>query len=349
MPSVHSLRQIPPQARKKEVSAMKNDNSTRRIRWGVLGTANIARGCTIPGMQLAENCALHAIAGRSREKAEQFRAEFGFEKAYDSYEALLADPAVEAVYIPLPNTLHREWVIKAARAGKHILCEKPMAPDAAQAAEMQAAAKENGVLLMEAFAYLHNPFVKAVKAELDAGTIGEILYFESEFIAGRRPDTDIRLKKETGGGAFYDLGCYPLSMALWMIGKEPDEVKATAQFSEKEIDLFTSAVLLYGNGPVAKIDCGMLPIPGRQDRFCVFGTKGKIISPVEFNQCGEIPYTIERDGVQETKTVTAPNNYALETEQLSRCILYGEKPHVSKAFSLMAARTTDRILNAIGY
>ena len=215
--------------------------------------------------------------------------------------------------------------------------------------EMFAAAEENGVLLMEAFAYLHNPFVKAVKAELDAGTIGDILYFESEFIAGRRPDTDIRLKKETGGGAFYDLGCYPLSMALWMIGKEPDEVKAAAQFSEKEIDLFTSAVLLYGNGPVAKIDCGMLPIPGRQDRFCVFGTKGKIISPVEFNQCGEIPYTIERDGVQETKTVTAPNNYALETEQLSRCILYGEKPHVSKAFSLMAARTTDRILNAIGY
>ncbi len=320
-----------------------------KVKWGVLGTADIARGQTIPGMMLAEHCERYAIAGRRIEKAKSYQEEFGFQKAYGSYDELLADPEVQAVYIPLPNDIHCEWTVKALKAKKHVLCEKPLALCEAQVKEMFAAAEENGVLLMEAFAYLHSPFVKAVKAELDAGTIGDILYFESEFIAGRRPDTDIRLKKETGGGAFYDLGCYPLSMALWMIGKEPDEVKAAAQFSEKEIDLFTSAVLLYGNGPVAKIDCGMLPIPGRQDRFCVFGTKGKIISPVEFNQCGEIPYTIERDGVQETKTVTAPNNYALETEQLSRCILYGEKPHVSKAFSLMAARTTDRILNAIGY
>lgn len=115
----------------------------RKIKWGVLGTANIARGCTILGMQLAENCELYAIAGRSLDKAEQFRKEFGFERAYDSYEALLADPEVEAVYIPLPNTLHYEWVIKAAKAGKHILCEKPLAPSAAQAAEMQAVAREN--------------------------------------------------------------------------------------------------------------------------------------------------------------------------------------------------------------
>ncbi len=100
----------------------------RKIKWGVLGTANIARGCTIPGMQLTENCELYAIAGRSLEKAKQFRREFGFEKAYGSYEALLADPVVEAVYIPLPNTLHCEWVIKAANAGKHILCENPSLP-----------------------------------------------------------------------------------------------------------------------------------------------------------------------------------------------------------------------------
>ena len=320
-----------------------------KVKWGVLGTADIARGQTIPGMMLAEHCERYAVAGRRLEKAESYRDEFGFQKAYGSYDELLADPEVQAVYIPLPNDIHCEWTVKALKAKKHVLCEKPLALCEAQVKEMYRTAEENGVLLMEAFAYLHSPFVKAVKAELDAGTIGDILYFESEFIAGRRPDTDIRLKKETGGGAFYDLGCYPLSMALWMIGKEPDEVKAAAQFSEKEIDLFTSAVLLYGNGLVAKIDCGMLPIPGRQDGLCVFGTKGKIVSPVEFNQCGEIPYTVERNGVKETKTVTAPNNYALETEQLSRCILYGEKPHVSKAFSLMAARTTDRILNAIGY
>ena len=320
-----------------------------KVKWGVLGTADIARGQTIPGMMLAEHCERYAIAGRRIEKAKSYQEEFGFQKAYGSYDELLADPEVQAVYIPLPNDIHCEWTVKALKAKKHVLCEKPLALCEAQVKEMFAAAEENGVLLMEAFAYLHSPFVKAVKAELDAGVIGEIRYFESEFVAGRRPDTDIRLKKETGGGAFYDLGCYPLSMALWMLGKEPDDVKAAAQFSEKQIDLFTSALLLYNDGPVAKIDCGMLPIPGRQDRFCAFGSEGKIISPVEFNECGEIPYTVIRNGVAETKTVSAPNNYCLETEQLSRCILYGEKPHVSKEFSLLTARVTDRILNAIGY
>ena len=320
-----------------------------KVRWGVLGTADIARGQTIPGMQMAEHCELYAIAGRRIEKAKQYQEEFGFQKAYGSYDELLADPEVQAVYIPLPNDLHCEWTVKALKAKKHVLCEKPLAVSEAQVKEMFRAAEENSVLLMEAFAYLHSPFVQAVKAELDAGTIGEIRYFESAFITGRRPDTDIRLRRETYGGAFYDLGCYPLSMAMWMLGKEPDEVRAAAQFSEKKIDLFTSALLLYGNGMVANLDCGMLLPTNRLDRFHIHGTLGEIVSPVEFNQCGEIPYTVIRGSVKETKTVTAPNNYALESEQLSRCILFGEKPHVTKEFSLLTARVTDRILEAIGY
>ena len=321
----------------------------RKVSWGVLGTADIARGQTIPGMRLAEHCELYAVAGRKAEKAEDFRRTFGFQKAYGSYDEMLADPDVEAVYIPLPNDIHCEWTVKALKAGKHVLCEKPLAVSEAQAAEMFRAAEENGVLLMEAFAYLHSPIVKALKAELDAGTIGKISYMESAFITGRRPDTDIRLRRETYGGALFDLGCYSVSMAMWMLGKEPDTVRAVTQFSDQKIDLFTSALLLYDNGAVVNIDCGMLPGVGRLDRFRICGTRGGIVSPVEFNQSGEIPYTIIRDGVMETRTVTAPNNYALETEQLSRCILTGEKPHVSEAFSLLVARVTDRILKAIGY
>ena len=321
----------------------------RKVRWGVLGTADIARGQTIPGMQLAEHCELYAIAGRKIEKAKSYQEQFGFRKAYGSYDELLADPEVEAVYVPLPNDIHCEWSIKALKAKKHVLVEKPMAVSEAQAKEMFRAAEENGVLLMEAFAYLHSPFVKAVKAELDAGVIGDIRYFESAFITGRRPDTDIRLRRETYGGALYDLGCYPVSMAMWMLGKEPDEVRASAQFSEQKSDLFTSALLLYDNGAVANLDCGMLLPEGRLDRFRIHGTLGTIVSPVEFNQCGEIPYTVIRNGVEETKTVTAPNNYALESEQLSLCVLGEAKPHVSKEFSLLTARVTDRILQAIGY
>lgn len=320
-----------------------------KVRWGVMGTADIARGATIPGMQGAEHCELYAIAGRSLEKAESFRDSFGFRKAYGSYEELLSDPEVQAVYIPLPNDIHCEWTVKALKAGKHVLCEKPLAVSEAQVKEMFRAAEENGVFLMEAFAYLHSPFVRAVKAELDAGAIGEVRYMESAFITGRRPDTDIRLRRETCGGAMYDLGCYPVSMAMWMLGKEPDTVLARAQFSEKKIDLFTSALLLYENGTVVNVDCGMLLPTGRLDRFRIHGTLGEISSPVEFNQQGEIPYTLIRNGVKETKTVSVPNNYTLESEQLSRCVLGMEKPHVTKEFSLLVARVTDRILEQIGY
>ena len=321
----------------------------RKIRWGVLGTADIARGATIPGMMLAEHCERYAVAGRKAEKAKQYQETFGFRKSYGSYDELLADPDVEAVYIPLPNDLHCEWTVKALQAKKHVLCEKPLAVSEAQAQEMFRAAEENGVYLMEAFAYLHSPFVQAVKAEIDAGAIGEIRYFESAFITGRRADTDIRLRRETFGGALYDLGCYCVSMALWMLGKEPDRVLASAQMADNGIDLFTSALLLYDRGPVANLDCGMLPSIGRLDRFRILGTRGEISSPVQFNQSGEIPYTVVREGRQETRTVTVPNNYMLEVEQLSRCILTKEKPHVSRDFSLRVSRVSDRILKAVGY
>ena len=320
-----------------------------KVRWGILGTADIARGATIPGMQQANNCELCAVAGRRLEKAQAFRDEFGFRKAYGSYEELLADPEVEAVYIPLPNDLHCEWSVRALQAGKHVLCEKPLAVSEEQVKWMFDAAEKSGVYLMEAFAYLHSPFVQAVKAELDAGVIGDIRYMESAFITGRRPDTDIRLRKETCGGAMYDLGCYAVSMAMWMIGKEPDTIRASAQFSPKGIDLFTSALLLYDDESVAALDCGMLLPHGRLDRFRIYGTKGTILSPVEFNQSGEIPYTIIRDGISETKTVSVRDNYALEVEQLGRCVRGLETPHVSREFSLLVARVTDRILAEIGY
>ena len=321
----------------------------KQVKWGVLGTAGIARGATIPGMLQAEHCELCAIAGRKAEKAADYQKTFGFRKAYGSYDELLADPEVEAVYIPLPNDLHCEWTLKALKARKHVLCEKPMAVSEAQAAEMFRTAEENGVYLMEAFAYLHSPIAEAIKAELDAGTVGDVRYLESAFITGRRPDTDIRLRRETCGGALYDLGCYTVSMALYLLGKEPDTVLASAQFSEKRIDLFTSALLIYDGGAVAHLDCGMVLPQGRLDRFHLYGTKGEIISPVEFNQSGEIPYTVIRNGRTETKTVTVPDNYMLEVEQLSRCVLGEASPRVTKEFSLKVARVMDRILEAIGY
>ena len=321
----------------------------RKIRWGVMSTADIARGQTIRGMQLAENCELTAIAGRKLEKAQAFQKEFGFRKAYEGYEALLADPEVEAVYVPLPNHLHAEWSIRALKAGKHVLCEKPLAPTEAEAERMFRAAEENGVFLMEAFAYLHSPAVAALKAELDAGEVGEIRYIDSAFIAGKRPDTDIRMFKEYYGGAMYDLGCYPVSMILWLTGKEPEIVRGAANFSERGIDLEATALLKFDGGITAEAACAMVPGISRLDRFHVMGTEGEIHSPIQFNQPGEIAYTVIRDGKAETKTVAAKNNYQLEVEQLGRCIAGGETPHVSREFSMLEARTMDRILAEIGY
>lgn len=324
----------------------------KKINWGVLGTAGIAKGCTIPGMQQAENCNLYAIAGRSLEKAQAYQKEFGFEKAYDSYDALLADPQVEAVYIPLPNELHYEWTIKALNAKKHVLCEKPLAPTPEQVEQMHAAAQENGVLLMEAYAYLHSPFIKAVKEELKAGVIGDVLYMESEFITSDYDISNIRMRKETFGGSTYDLGCYCTTMALWMMGEVPEKVQAVAEFSDRGIDTLTTAILTFPGGKKATLTSGMVLATEKDyriDRLQIHGTKGSIKSDVQFNQNGELRYTVWVEGNETVKTVTAPHNYRLEVEQLGRCILNGETPHITREFSLANSRVLQQILEKIGY
>lgn len=324
----------------------------RKITWGVLGTAGIARGCTIPGMQLSENCRMYAIAGRSLEKAEEFKQEFGFEKAYGSYEALLNDPEIEAVYIPLPNELHYEWTLKALKAGKHVLCEKPLAPTVAQIEEMIAVAQENGVFLMEAFAYLHSPIIRAIKEELDAGVIGDVLYMDSCFITSDYDLRNIRMRRETFGGCTYDLGCYNTSQILWLLGEEPEDVQAVAQFSDQNIDIFTTGILTFGKGKRAAFQCGMVLATDedkRIDRLQIHGTRGYIRSDIQFNQCGELTYILCAEGKEEVKTVSARHNYALEVEQLGRCIAEGEKPHVSNAFTVKNAKVLEKILRKIGY
>lgn len=324
----------------------------KKVNWGVLGTANIAKGQTIPGMQQAGNCTLYAIAGRDPVKAEAFREEFGFDKAYGSYEDLLADPEVEAVYIPLPNTLHYEWTKKALEHGKHVLCEKPITPTAGEAEELFRIARENHVFLMEAFAFLHSPFIAAVKHEIESGNIGDILFIESQFIISGFVLSNIRMRKETNGGSMYDLGCYTTAMVEWMTGKEPDDVKASGIFSAEKVDLLTSAVFSYESGTKALLNCGMSLKTGagkRIDLLRIEGAKGSVYSTAPFNGCGDMSYTICSDGRTEEKHISVPNNYRLEFEQLGRCITDGETPWVTEAFSVSNMRTIERILNSIGY
>lgn len=326
----------------------------RTIKWGVLGTAYIFERDTAEGMRQAENCQLYAIAGRNLEKAKAFQAKYGFEKAYGSYDELLADPEVEAVYIPMPNTLHKEWTLKALRAKKHVLCEKPLAPTARDAQEMFDAAKENGVWLMEAFAYQHSPFVAAVRQELDAGVIGDVRYMEAALITSDYDRSNIRMRRETLGGSVYDLGVYSCSLILRMLGLEPERVQAVSTFSPEQIDLFTSVLLEFPGQVKAQFNCGMVLATEKNsalDRFQIHGTNGSIEAVrFAFNAPGSLSYRIRTfDGVEQIKTVEVPHNYRLEVEQLGRCIEGLETPLVSRELSLSVARTIDRVLDAIGY
>ena len=321
------------------------------VKWGVMGTANIARGCTIPGMKQADNCELYAIAGRDADKAAGFKEEFGFVKAYAGYDKLLEDPEVQAVYIPLPNHLHKEWVIKALKAGKHVLCEKPLALNREDAKEMFDAAKENNVILMEAYAYLHTPYIGSLKDDIGSGLIGNVDYIETAFITQGYIE-DIRLYKEMGGGAVYDLGCYCTTMILLLTDSEPEYVMADAEFNDKGVDVFTSAIMKFKNGLRASFNVGMIFDPGsdaRWDRLYIHGSKGIIRSDVEYNQAGELSYTVISEGKTIERKVKVRQNYALETEQLGRCIENGEEPHVSPAFSIKNAGLLDTVLEKIGF
>ncbi len=323
----------------------------QKVKWGVLGTANIARGCTIPGMKLAQNCELYALAGRNGQKAKAFKEEFGFEKYYGSYEELLEDEEVKAVYIPLPNGLHFKWVKAALEKKKNVLCEKPMALNAEDAADLFKTAEENGVILMEAYAYLHSPYVKSLKEDVQSGVIGRIDHIESTFVTQGYKE-DIRLYKEQGGGAMYDLGCYCTTMILSLVDDEPDLVKAVAEFSDRKVDTMTSAIVRFKGGVSASFNVGMIlgeDSDDRYDNLYVHGDKGCIRSGVEFNQAGELVYQIyTKDGVIERK-ISAPQNYSLEVEQMGNCILSGDKPYVSPEFSLKNAKLMDRVFAEIGY
>lgn len=326
----------------------------RKIKWGVMGTAYIFERDTARGMELAENCELTAIAGRSMKKAEAFQERYGFKKAYGSYEDLLNDPEIEAVYIPLPNTMHYEWTIQALRHGKHVLCEKPLAPGAEEAREMFRIAKENNVFLMEAFAYQHSPYIKEIKEAVDSGKIGEIRYIEAALITSDYDHSNIRMRKETLGGCMYDLGVYAASFVQRMTGRKPEKISAVSSFSEEGIDTYTTAVFEYADGMKAHIDCGMVLETEKNcslDRFQIHGSKGSLTSVnFGFNAPGRLSYRLKNfEGDEEIRTVEVPNNYCLEVEQLGRCICGEETPYVTEQFSCDLADTVDQILDKTGY
>ena len=322
----------------------------KKIKWGVLGCAAIARIRTIPGLLQAENAELYAVSSRSIEKAKEVKAQFGAQAAYGSYEELLADPEVQAVYIPLPNTMHCAWVEKAAKAGKHILCEKPLAMNRKEAEHMFDVCRENGVLLMEAFAYRHAPLVQQVKSVIDAGTIGNVKYIESHLTDVLQDMGNIRMQKDLGGGAFYDMACYNISVIGYLLSQAPISVKAFAQMDEERgVDVGNTTILQYADGVLA-VSYSSLNSYAR-GYYAIVGDKGRIEVPSNFNCRNICHFTVVTEGhtdnveiLDEQRreyTVNCPDNYMLEIEQFGRCIQNGEEPLVSREETLRNAAVLD--------
>lgn len=248
----------------------------RNIRWGILGCARIARRGLIPGIRASRTGVLQALASRDSSVAAAWAAEFKVPRAYGSYEEVLKDPEVDAVYIPLPNELHKPWLEAAADAGKHILCEKPLALNAAEARAMVAYCRERGVLLMEAFMWRHQPRTAALARLVAGGTIGSLRLVRSSFSFPIDPG-DWRLDSARGGGALWDVGCYGVSTARLFAGAEPETIHAVAHLAPSGVDLSLAAALRFPNGVLGLIDCSF-----EQPFRCVYelvGSDGVIEVP----------------------------------------------------------------------
>jgi predicted dehydrogenase len=251
------------------------------LRWGILSTADIARKKVIPGIRKAARCEIVAIGSRDAAQARRVADELGIPSAHGSYEALLADPDVDAVYIPLPNHLHAEWTIAAARAGKHVLCEKPLAMTAADAELMAEACAAEGVRLMEAFMYRHHPAWVAAMDVVASGRIGRLRAVQSWFSYYNDDPANIRNQLEAGGGALFDIGCYSVNLSRMLFGAEPVRVSAAIDRDPQlGVDTLTSAILEFEDGQ-ATFTCSTRV--ETDQRVHVYGTDGRLSIGIPFN------------------------------------------------------------------
>jgi xylose dehydrogenase (NAD/NADP) len=320
-----------------------------KLKWGILGTAGIAKRAGIPGIRQSETGIVAAIASRDLAKAAEAANELGIPKAYGSYESLLADPDIEAVYIPLPNHLHKEWTIKAAEAGKHVLCEKPFAMNASDAQQMVAACEAAGVQLAEAFMYRHHPRYDRIKAILRSGEIGEIRGIHSAFTFNNASDiSNVRYQRAMGGGSIYDVGCYPISAARFLLDEEPLAATVHAFFSPEhdEVDMMASGLLEFAGGVALTFDCGMWA--AFRNILEIVGTSGRIEMPSAFisHPDSSSHFYVITDAGRREEEVPYVNQYALQADDLAHAI-WGNKPQrFSPADGVLNMRVIDACIQS---
>jgi len=294
----------------------------KKIRWGILSTAKIGTETVIPAMQLGEYCTVTAIASRQLEKAQTQARQLGIEKAYGSYEELLADPDIDVVYIPLPNHLHVPWTIKALNAGKHILCEKPIGLNAAEAQKLlDVARKFPHQKVMEAFMYRHHPQWRWAKQKVSEGKIGELRTIQTFFSYYNTDPDNIRNKADIGGGGLMDIGCYCISLSRFIFGAEPWRVYGIMEEDPNmKVDRLTSGILEFNSG-TSTFTCATQLVP--YQRVNVFGTKGRIEIEIPFNAPSDRPCKVwYGDGNRiEEVVLDVCNQYTIQGDLFSRAVL----------------------------
>jgi predicted dehydrogenase len=331
------------------------DDSHTRVRFGILGTGLIAQNHVIPALHGAERCELVGIASRTSEKAAEVATTFLIPKAYGSYEDLLADPGIDAVYLPLPNDLHVPWTKRAADAGKHILCEKPIALTSAEAEGLAAHCTDRNVIAMEAFMYRFHPAWDMVRGLIADGAVGRLTDVGVWFSFRSTRVGDYRLDFDAGGGALYDVGCYAVDASRMLLGDEPDRVLGTARLdAETGVDLTFSGILDYGTA-FASFTCSMEQEP--QHSIVIHGTGGWISVADPFN-CPpdvETKITIGTGGdhhpnasAVETLTVPSANQYGLQATALADAILTGGPSPLPLEDSIANTRLLERLFTAAG-
>jgi predicted dehydrogenase len=301
------------------------------LNWGLLSTAKINRALIKP-LNASKRTRLLAVASRSISPAESYAREWNIPRAHGSYEALLADPEIDVIYNSLPNHLHAEWTIKALRAGKHVLCEKPIALTLAEVNAMSQAARETGKVLTEAFMYRHHAQTLKVKEIVDSGQLGKLLLIKGAFTFLLTREGDIRLKKETGGGSIWDVGCYPISYARMIAGAEPVEVFGWQLTGQGGADESFIGQMRFEGGIQMQFDCGFnSPLRSYME---IIGTDAALSIPNPFKPNHKSEIYIKRGQETQTIKVSGEELYLGEVNDMCDAILKNKPPRISLKDSL---------------
>lgn len=319
------------------------DSGRVEVRWGVLSTANIARVAVVPALHRARNCRLVAVASRDDGRAKSFAESNNIPVWFAGYEALVEDATIDAVYIPLPNSMHHEWTVRAIQAGKHVLCEKPLAVSSEECENLASEAARAHVVAMEAFMYRFHPRMERISQLIAAGAIGDIRSLYSAFTFRLTKSNNIRWMPEFGGGSLMDVGCYCVNVSRTLMSGEPTIAQAVASWTERAIDAQMAGMLRFDDGATAQFDSALSM--ERREFLHVAGTSGHLeVEGVFLPGTGDVVVQeVHGRAGRQVHTVPGCDEYQLMVEHFADCVL----TNGSVRYSLSEAAANMRVIEAL--